>query len=108
MATYDLYGSPSEEFHQAKKVLESALEVKFKVRESEYHGGEYFQWGMSSGENFVLKRNLDPIDGDPAEISFPVYNTLLYLNNTPRSKELQEKIRQRASGFVALRHEDLA
>ena len=107
MAIYDLYGSTSDDILGAKELLEDSLGIKFDARDSEYQGGEYFQSGRTSGEHFVLKRNLDPIDGGPAEMSFAAHKVLLYLNDTPRAKELQEQIHQRAKNFVALRHEDL-
>lgn len=107
MAIYDLYGSVSGDINEAKELVESALGVKFDLRESEYQGGEYFQWGATVGEHFVLKQNVDPVDGGVAELSFPTYSILLYLNDTPRSRELQEKIRQESGNFLLLRHEDL-
>lgn len=107
MAVYDLYGSASDDILGAKELLEESLGVKFDSRDSEYKGGEYFQWGRTSGEHFVLKRNLDPIDGGPAEMSFSAHKILLYLNDISRAEELQEKILQGAKDFVVLRHEDL-
>jgi hypothetical protein len=107
VAIYDLYGFASNDLHAAKSLLEEVLSVEFDIRDSEYQGGEYFQWGRTSGEHFVLKRNVDPVDGSAAETSFSTYGILLYLNDTPRAKELQEKIQQEARGFVILRHEDL-
>ena len=107
MAIYDLYGCTSDDICGARELLEAVLSVKFDIRESEYKGGEYFQWGQTNGEHFVLKRNVDPVDGEPAEMSFPAYKTLFYLNDTLHSKELQEKFQQEANIFVRLRHEDL-
>ncbi len=107
MAIYDLYGSILDDIHKAKDILETVFGIKFENRFSEYKGGEYYQWGQTSGEHFILKRNVDPIDGEPAEILFPNYKILLYLNDTPCSKELQEKIQKNTNIFTALRHEDL-
>lgn len=107
MATYDLYGSLSKDIHAAKHILELALGIKFEGRDSWYQGGGYFQWGSAGGEHFVLKRNSDPIDDVPSEMSFPAYKILLYLNDTVRSTELQEIICQGDTSFVALRHENL-
>ena len=103
MAMYDLYGCESDDIHAAKKLLEEVLSINFDLRNSEYQGGEYFQWGRTSGEHFVLKRNIDPIDGGAAEMSFSAHKVLLYLNDTPHSKDLREKIQQGAKSFVVLR-----
>ena len=106
MAIYDLYGSLSDDIHGAKEILEKTLGIRLESRDSGYMGGEYFQFGQTSDEHFVLKRNHDPFDGGPAEMSFPLHRILLYLNDTTRATELREKILE-TKRFVALRHEDL-
>lgn len=107
MAIYDLYGCASHEIHHVKEHLEAVLQIRFDTRESDYQGGEYFHWGSTSDEHFVLKRNIDPIDGAPAELRFPAHKILLYLNDTRRSEELKQKIREGVKDLVILRHEDL-
>jgi len=69
--------------------------------------GNYFQRGKTSDEHFVLKRSVDPIDGEPAEMSFPGYQILFYVNDTSCSSDLQERINQEAKISVLLRHKDL-
>ncbi|MPS29594.1 MAG: hypothetical protein E2576_01070 [Alcaligenaceae bacterium] len=107
MAIYDLYGFMPDDIDGAKDVLESALGMQLDARDSYYQGGGYFQWGKTSDEHFLLKRNVDPIDGEPAEPSFPKYKVLFYANDTSRSESLQKMIDEAAKGFVLLRHEDL-
>lgn len=107
MAIYDLYGFLSNDIERAKKLLETSLGIQFEVRDSDYQGGEYYKWGKTGVENFVLKRNIDPIDGESVEMSFPGHEVLFYVNDTSRSAELQERINQKAKNFVLLRHEDL-
>jgi hypothetical protein len=107
MAIYDLYGSASDDIDGARSLLESSLGIAFQARDSEYQGGRYFQWGLASGEHFVLKQNIDLVDGEPAEMAFPDQKILLYINDTPNSKELQEKIHRGAKTFALVRHEDL-
>jgi hypothetical protein len=92
MAIYDLYGFLSDDINGARGLLETSLGIKFEVRDSDYQGGEYFQWGKTIDEHFVLKRNVDPIDGEPAEMSFPDHPVLFYVNDTPRSDDLQTRI----------------
>ncbi|MCH4594217.1 hypothetical protein [Achromobacter xylosoxidans] len=107
MTVYDLYGLLSGDIGEAKSVLESSLGINFGVRESDYQGGGYFQSGNVEGEHFVLKQNVDPFDGDPAETSFPSYKILFYINDTARSAYLQERMLQGAKDFILLRHENL-
>ena len=105
MATYVLYGrnlSPAE----AKGILEALLTLQFQVRDSNYQGGEYFHAGNRDGENFELKKNMDPYDGDPVEMKFPNFPTLLYINATSRPDTLKKILGQARSGFTLLRHED--
>jgi hypothetical protein len=105
MATYILYGSevsPAE----AKEILEEILTLQFEARESDYQNGEYFRAGNKAGEHFELKKNTDPFDGDPVEIKFPEFPTLLYINATSRSEELTKVLGHARGGFTLLRHEN--
>ncbi|WP_426305712.1 hypothetical protein ACN9MJ_24915 [Acidovorax facilis] len=104
MATYILYGSkvsPAE----AKDILAELLALQFEARESDYQNGEYFRAGNKAGEHFELKKNADPFDGDPVEMKFPEFPTLLYINATSRPDELT-KIVGHTRGFALLRQED--
>ena len=106
MATYILYGSkvfPAE----AKGILEELLSLQFEARESDYQNGEYFRVGNKAGEHFELKKNADLFDGDPVEMKFAEFPTLLYINATLRSEELKKILEHARSDFVLLRHEDL-
>jgi hypothetical protein len=107
MAIYDLYGILSADMAEAKESLEAALDINFEARESAYQGGDYFVFGKRTNENFVLKRNVDPLDGEPVEMKFPEYPILLYINDTPRSPDLQKTIDQKANEFILLKHQDL-
>ena len=107
MAIYDLYGFPSADIVEAKCLLEQALDIKFEAHDSDYQGGEYFRNGKTTDENFVLKRNIDPYDSEPAELSFPKHPILFYINDISRSLDLQGQIVQKADNFVLLRHENL-
>jgi len=71
MAIYDLYGSLSADLEEARRLLEVALDIQFAGHESLYQRGDYYRWGKSVEEHFVLKRNVDPFDDEPAEMSFP-------------------------------------
>jgi hypothetical protein len=107
MPIYNLYGFLSTDINEAKNFLESALNIKFEVHDSSFQGGEYFRSGKYTDENFVLKRNIDPCDNEPAEISWPEYPILFYVNDTTRSVGLRERIDQNAGKVILLRHENL-
>lgn len=107
MATYDLYGFLSSDISEAKNLLEDALHIKFEDHESTYQAGGYFRNGSSANEHFILKRNLDPYDAEPAEMSFPKHPILFYVNDTSRSEDLQRRVVQKSGSFVLLRHECL-
>ena len=107
MAIYDLYGFLLDDIERAKYLLEASLGIKFEVRDSDYQGGGYFQYGKTSDEHFVLKRNVDPIDDEPAEMSFPNHKILFYVNDTLRSRDVLEMINIWTRTFDLLRHEDL-
>lgn len=104
---FDLYGTHSSNLTEAKDVLEQVLGFSFLEADSAYQGGEYFHFGDKNAEHFVLKRNVDPFDGEPAEQDFPAYPVLLYVNDTRRSLELQDGLQKLGAAFELLRHEDI-
>lgn len=101
---YDLYGVTGLSLLQAKDHLEEVLSVSFEERESSYQGGIYYLWGGSDAENYVLKLNLDPFDGEPVEQDFPSFPVLLYINETTRSSSIERVVREDGL-FNLLRHE---
>lgn len=105
MAAYILYGSKLSPV-DAKVLLEEILRLEFEARESDYQSGEYFRAGNRVGESFELKKNLDPFDGDPLEMKFPEFSTLLYINATSRSSALKEIMERAGASFNLLRDEN--
>ena len=101
---YDLYGAEKSCLLSARNDVERALGEIFEERDSSYQGGIYYMWGRSDSENFVLKLNIDPFDGDPVEQNYPSYKILLYVNATNRSSDIEKAIRQ-GGDFKLLRHE---
>ena len=63
MAIYDLYGFLSQDIEAAKKILETALNIQFEARDSDYQGGLYYKYGKAGNENFILKQNIDKLCG---------------------------------------------
>jgi len=105
MTTFILYGCKAS-LAEAKGILEELLSLQFEARESTYQCGEYFRVGNRAGEHFEIKKNADPFDDDPAEMNFPEFPTLLYINATSRSDELREIMEHARGGFALLRDED--
>ncbi|MCP2052737.1 UNVERIFIED_ORG: YHS domain-containing protein [Pseudomonas fluorescens] len=101
---YDLYGTEKLCLLSAKGEVERALGETFEERDSSYLGGVYYMLGRSDSENFVLKLNIDPFDGDPVEQSYSSYKILLYVNATNRSPDIEKAIGQ-GGDFKLLRHE---
>ncbi|WP_449124234.1 hypothetical protein [Pseudomonas viridiflava] len=101
---YDLYGAEESCLLSARIEVERALGETFEERDSSYQGVIYYMWGRSGSENFVLKLNIDPFDGDPVEQNYAGYKILLYVNATNRSTDIEKMISQEG-GFKLLRHE---
>ncbi|WP_058910602.1 hypothetical protein [Entomohabitans teleogrylli] len=93
MSFYDLYGFHNVSLEQARLFFEKVLNINFEAHESLYQGGDYYRHGEKGGENFLLRKNIDPFDdNEPVEPNFLEYNILLYVNNTHRSLELQSML----------------
>lgn len=106
MAAYDLYGCKLSVLTDAKRSLESLLGVQFERRNSSYQGGEYYRHGAEAAEHFILKKNIDPYDDEPAEAKFPDYPILFYVNASERPAQLRDGIERLGEGFILLRHDD--
>lgn len=102
MLMNNLYGVFPSDLEEVKSILEMILGVNFDPKDSLYHG-EYYQFGQSHNEHFVLKRNVDPLDGEPAEMNFPNFPVLLYANYTRRSSELNDLLGKLPLKFTLLR-----
>ncbi|MBM0280190.1 hypothetical protein [Pseudomonas chlororaphis] len=102
MTAYDLYGFKSLSVLEARSKIEERLGFSFEERESSYQGGDYYKFGDKGEESFVLKRNVDPFDGEPVEQIFSEYPVLLYVDMTLRSEEIKSLL---STEFYLLRHE---
>jgi hypothetical protein len=105
MVGYDLYGFEEGELAAIGRALELALDLAFDRHDSDYQGGDYLKSGKRGEENFMLKNNVDPYEDEAAEFDFPQYPVIFYINATPRSEALKEKILGIA-GAVLLRHRE--
>lgn len=105
MAIYELYGYLGNELQAAKDFLERAIGLSLVARDSAYHG-PYFTHGDTSGEHFLLKKNIDQFDNEPAEIGYSSYGILLYANEVESIRSLENLI-VREDGFTLLRREEI-
>ena len=105
MITNNLYGSLHLTIEEAKTLLEKNLNIKFAPKDSFYHG-EYYRYGKDDAENFLLKKNFDPLDGEPVEMKFPDYSILLYVNHTTRSLELSNLFNKEPFNISLLRQKN--
>lgn len=102
MAAYDLYGFKGSSIFGAKSKIEGKLNISFEGRDSSYQGGVYYKFGEKESEVFIVKRNIDPFDGEPVEKMFSDYPVLLYVDVTLRSEEIKSFL---GTEFNLLRHE---
>ncbi len=100
--TNDLYGFKDGDLEHARMAVEQALDVRMVPHESLYLG-DYYRLGSSGQENMVLRRNVDPLDGEPAEQAFANMPLLLYVTDTDRPEELQQILTSKIPGLTLLR-----
>jgi hypothetical protein len=89
---YDLYGVDATTLEEAKGVVEQALGIRLVAHESGYAGGDYYRYGSSGAENFILQRNFDPRDQCPFESKFSDSPFILYVSETSRWIEIQAQL----------------
>ncbi len=104
MKTYDLYGFTHDDLEAARVAVEQALGIRLEPHES-FYIGDYYRLGTVGEENFELRRNVDPLDGEPAEQAFPEIGVLLYVNGTERSGELEQILSTKIPGLRLLRQD---
>jgi len=105
MKNYDLYGLSSDNLEAGLASIERVVGVAFASHESSYHGGAYYRLGSLGQEHFILQRNFDPFENEWMEEGFKEVATLLYVNETERSDELQEALTMEVPGIRLLRRE---
>ena len=105
MSFYDLYAFEGIDIHEAKNIIELALNIKFDERESDFQGGVYFISGNKTSENFILKNNIDLLDKEPVEMDAPEYTIILYVNDTNRAITIKDYLLG-AENFTLLRSEE--
>lgn len=105
MADYDLYGVNAETLEAARTLITRAIPLCFQLHDSSYVGDYYLASGEGE-ETFKLRENVDPIDGEPAEMDYPGYRFLLYVDDSHRSDTLRQTMFFQPH-IALLRHESL-
>ena len=103
MPTYDLYGSEVHKPAELQRFVERAFRVRFEDRTSDYVG-DYVGHGLPGEEHLEIRSNLDA-ENEFTEPEFERFGTLLYVNQTDRSGELQQNAID-IPGLQLLRSED--
>lgn len=106
MKTYDLYGFRHEDLEAARRAVEQALGIRLIAHESSYIG-DYYKLDTMGEESLELRRNIDPLDNEPAELEFPDIGVLLYIHGTERAKELEQMLTTKIPGLCLLRRREL-
>jgi hypothetical protein len=104
--TFDLYGC-SLSLSDARAFLEPLLALQFDERESTYYGGIYFRFGDQTSENLILKRNVDPFDGEPVEMEHADFPVLFYVNRTSRASYFERVLAGASNVFLLLRRQSI-
>jgi hypothetical protein len=107
MRTDDLYGFRYDDLETARAAVEHALGIRLAAHESSYFGGDYYRLGRMREEHFILRRNIDLLDNEPAELEFPKMGILLYVEGTERSRELEQILTSKIPGLLLLRRKEL-
>lgn len=106
MFSFDLYGFTQKEIDTIRILIEKAIGIRFEAHNSSYLG-DYYRYGGSDSEHFVLQQNIDALDNEPIELDYPDFPVLLYVNRTSRSEELARLIDKLCDGVALLKHEYL-
>jgi hypothetical protein len=107
MAVRDLYGFMSYDIEAARTMTEQALGLKLVPHDSLYLGGYHYEYQDSDGEYILVRENLDLIDQEPAELAFPEVRILLYIDGSPRAKELEQLLLTKIADIRLLRRQEL-
>lgn len=105
MKTYDMYGAEFGSIEKIRNAIEEALVVKLTPRKSAYLGEYYL--GNLNEEEFQLRRNLDPLDGESVEKNLSKDGVLFYINRTERAKELEKLLRAKVPELHLLKRGEL-
>lgn len=98
----DLYGFGSMAMPDVARLMQQALGISWRVRESSYRCGEYYlHRGLTDDEELVIQRNCVESEGELAEPSFPDQEVIMYVSST-RWQQLEDAISRTMGDRVSL------
>jgi hypothetical protein len=98
-----LYGYAIDDIELAKVALEKMLGATLSAHDSLYYGGAYYRYGQRGEDTILLRRNIDPIDNEPAELDFPDLPIIVYLDLRSTPGQLERLLDGDSSEFIGLR-----
>ena len=75
------FGIDATDVGAAALALGRVLDVEFRSHESDWRGGPYQRVEVPEGA-LLLQRNLDLLDDEPFEVSWPAEKLVLYLDGS--------------------------
>jgi hypothetical protein len=105
VAYHDLYGCRLKDLESARTRVERVLQIGLEAHYSDYEGGDYYGLGLGDDESFTLKRNFDSVEGEWFEEEFKEYPVLLYVENTRRPEDIENRLASSDSEFALLRRQ---
>ena len=98
-----MYGCRLKDLETARTRVERVLQIGLEAHYSDYHGGDYYRLDSGSGESILLKRNFDAVEGEWFEDEFKEYPILLYVSETQRAEDIENRLASSDSEFALLR-----
>jgi hypothetical protein len=86
--TYLLFGIDGEDLQDARARIERALGIRMELHDSDYLCGDYYRFGRVGGENFILQKNFDEVEGEWTDPGCTEFGLLLYASETDRAEFL--------------------
>jgi len=101
---YDLDGSHTLSLVEMREAMESCLEIRFTLRDSDYRGGDYFRAGDLGDEGLVIQAKPFEYENEEevAELEYADYPVIAWIAWTERGDDFREKLRK-VSGLNFLR-----
>lgn len=102
--TYTLYGVKAQSIHEAAKLAERVLGVKFELRNGLHMGGDYYKyWDQGLTQSMTLKENITDDPDEIHEVDFPQYRFLLYVAHVPSDAPFNVALMNAPDRFEKLR-----
>ncbi len=96
---YDLYGSKELSLDELSALVSERLSLEFAKNDSMYWG-PYDVWRASANEEIRITTNFVDEDGDLLEGDFPEHRSFVYVSNSSKAEEIDERLR----GIEGLEH----